>query len=49
MINAHLLADFVVTDGHDDDDGNLFLNLDLTAPVDIDRIVWLGLHCLLSS
>ena len=31
VINAHSLADFVVNEGHDDDDGNLFLNLDLTA------------------
>jgi hypothetical protein len=31
VINAHSLAGFVVNEGHDDDDGNLFLNLDLTA------------------
>jgi hypothetical protein len=31
VINAHSLADFVVNEGHGDDDGNLFLNLDLTA------------------
>ena len=31
VINAHSLADFVVNEGHDDEDGNLFLNLDLTA------------------
>jgi hypothetical protein len=31
VINAHSLADFVVNEGHDGDDGNLFLSLDLTA------------------
>jgi hypothetical protein len=31
VINAHSLADFVVNEGHDDDDGNLLLSLDLTA------------------
>ena len=31
VINAHSLADFVVNEGHDDEDGNLFLNLDLTS------------------
>jgi hypothetical protein len=31
VINTHSLADFVVNEGHDDDDGNLFLNPDLTA------------------
>jgi hypothetical protein len=31
VINAHSLADFVVNEGHDDEDGNPFLNLDLTA------------------
>jgi hypothetical protein len=28
VINAHSLADFVVNEGHDDEDGNLILNID---------------------